>query len=87
MSQCARCHEVDGSSRTASEMAGKRVDLRDPVFQALCTDEEIARIVVHGQGKMTGIFGITDAEVDSVVLYVRRLGRASSALDTLRSDS
>jgi mono/diheme cytochrome c family protein len=73
MARCARCHEVDGSSTTASEQAGRPVDLRTPRFQSEFSDLRIRHIVIHGEGKMQGISGIRDAEVDSILRYVREL--------------
>jgi hypothetical protein len=69
---CARCHEPDGSSVTASELADSPVDLRDRVFQSLVTDADIERIVVYGQGRMQGL-DLPDAVVDSIVVHVRSL--------------
>ena len=73
MARCARCHEVDGSSVTATEQAGRPVDLRTDQFQSEFTDLRIRHIVVHGEGKMQGVSGIRDAEVDSILLYIRAL--------------
>ena len=73
MARCARCHEFDGSSRTAAEQAGRPVDLRTARFQSEYTDLRIRHIMVHGEGKMQGVSGISDAEADSVLRYVRAL--------------
>ena len=73
MARCARCHELDGSSATASEQAGRPVDLRTARFQAEYTDLRIRHIMIYGEGKMQGVSGISDAEVDSILLYVRAL--------------
>lgn len=80
--RCARCHEIDGSSTTASKMAKEDIDLRDPVFQRYNSDERIRRIARYGKGRMQGIPGITDTELDSVVVQIRRLG-AQAAADSL----
>ncbi len=77
LAHCARCHEVDGSSATSSDLAGYLVDLREPVFQNNVPDAEIAHIIEFGQGKMQGIAGLHPAEVESLVLHVRHLGRAA----------
>ena len=83
LAYCSRCHEVDGSSITASEQAGETISIRDPEFQRLASDEDIRRIVLRGKGRMMPISGISDAEVDSVILHVRRLGaRYASSLDS-----
>jgi mono/diheme cytochrome c family protein len=73
MARCARCHEPDGNSATASEQAGRPVDLRSDEFQTEYTDLRIRYIMIHGEGKMQGVGGIRDAEVDSILRYVRAL--------------
>ena len=73
MARCARCHELDGSSVTASEQAGRPVDLRTARFQAEYTDLRIRHIMEFGEGKMQGVSGIRPAEIDSILRYVRAL--------------
>ena len=83
MARCARCHELDGSSATASEQAGRPVDLRTALFQSEYTDLRIRHIMVFGEGKMQGVSGIKDAEVDSILRYVRELSpQGPGLLDT-----
>ena len=67
MARCARCHEPDGNSATASEQAGRPVDLRADEFQNEFTDLRIRYIMINGEGKMQGIGGIRDAEADSIL--------------------
>ena len=76
--RCARCHEIDGSSTTASKIAKEDIDLRDPVFQRYNSDERIRRIARFGKGRMQGISGLTDTELDSIVVQIRRLGAAAA---------
>lgn len=71
---CRRCHGSDGSSEWASEVAGRRVDLRDPDFQRNTSDEEIRRIVAEGFEEMQPVV-LPPAEMDSVLVQLRRLGR------------
>lgn len=86
LARCSRCHEPDGSSATASKQAEKTIDLRTPLFQRGVSDAEIAEIVLQGKGRMMPVSGITAAEVDSVILHVRRLGeRYASLLDSAAS--
>ncbi|RKZ16540.1 hypothetical protein DRQ53_06035 [bacterium] len=73
MARCERCHGPDGSSETATEQAGRPVDLRNERFQSEYTDLRIRYIMIHGEGKMQGVSGIRDAEVDSILIYVRGL--------------
>lgn len=75
MRHCSRCHEADGSSKTATELAKNEIDLRDPVFQRRVSDGEIEYIMEFGVGRMQGVAGLSPAEVDSILLHVRRLGR------------
>lgn len=85
LQHCARCHEVDGSSITASEQAGETISIRSPEFQGLATDQDIENIIRRGKGRMMAVTGLSDAEVDSIVLHVRRLGtRYASRLDSLQ---
>jgi len=77
LARCVRCHEIDGSSTTASEQAERPVDLRSDEFQHGISDAEIRRITIHGQDRMQGISGMTDEQADSVVVYVRRLASFS----------
>jgi mono/diheme cytochrome c family protein len=74
LSRCSRCHEADGSSATASKLANLRIDLRSSFFQKNITNREIRDIIQHGVGKMQGIPNLTPAQIDSLVLHVRRLG-------------
>jgi len=84
---CSRCHEVDGSSATASELAEAEIDLRDPFFQRNVADGEIEYIIEFGVGRMQGIGGLTPAELDSIVLHVRRLGRPPQDPDDATLDN
>jgi cytochrome c553 len=83
MAKCSRCHHADGSSLTASEQADRRIDLRTEFFQSNVADSTLRRIMQFGEGRMQGIPGLSEAEMDSIVLHVRRLGPPdSSVLDT-----
>lgn len=75
---CSRCHESDGSSKTASKLAKSTIDLRDARLQRELSDGEIAYIMQFGVGRMQGIATLTPAEIDSILLQVRRLGQSQS---------
>jgi cytochrome c553 len=84
LDRCSRCHEPDGSSVTASELSKHDIDLRDPFFQNTVSDAEIKRIMTHGEGRMQGVGGLSDADTDSILLQVRRFAKpGASALDFL----
>ncbi len=88
LNKCARCHEADGSSVTATDLGDHPVDLRDPFFQRGITDAEIRRIMIYGEGRMQGVSGLSDAQADSILLQVRRFARpGASALDFLPPES
>ena len=83
MAKCSRCHEADGSSITASDQADRRIDFRTEFFQANHPDSTLRRIMQFGEGRMQGIGGLDEAEMDSIILHVRRLAPVrSSGLDT-----
>ena len=74
MARCSRCHEIDGSSTTASKLAKRPVDFRAAIFQESFVDAKIQEIAVYGTGKMQGVPDLSQAELDSIVLHIRRLG-------------
>jgi len=80
---CARCHGEDGRSVRASRIAGKPVDLVDPVWRKKTSRRLVHRAIATGKGKMEG-FGdrLSTAEIDSLADYVLwmpiRPGRAQS---------
>jgi mono/diheme cytochrome c family protein len=81
--RCSRCHEPDGSSLTASAKTDHDIDFRDPEWQMTFDDAAIRKIATFGQGKMLGVAGITESELDSVIVHVRRIGRAAGATSAL----
>lgn len=84
MAKCSRCHESDGSSVTASEQADRRIDFRTEFFQRNVADSTLLRIMQFGEGRMQGVPGLDQAEMDSIILQVRRFAPVdSSALDTI----
>lgn len=72
---CSRCHEDDGNSKTAARLAKRQLDLRDPALQAELSDAGIIHIIEFGQGRMQGVADLSPAEHDSIVLWVRHLGK------------
>lgn len=70
---CAKCHGRDGRARIKNKVKGTR-NLTDPQWQDRVSDERIFNVISNGKGRMPG-FGkkLSDAEVDSLVQYVRGL--------------
>jgi cytochrome c553 len=88
LNKCARCHEPDGSSATASDLTDHPIDMRSSFFQTNVSDAEIRRIMTQGEGRMQGVSGLSDADVDSILLQVRRFATpGASALDFLPPES
>ena len=73
--KCSRCHELDGSSTTATELADAPIDLRKAFFQKNVSGPEMKRIMEFGAGRMQGVPDLTPADLDSIVLHIRFLGR------------
>lgn len=71
---CASCHGKDGRSKTFKAKFNHARDLTDPQWQASVSDERMANSITNGRGKMPR-FGkkMSEAEIDSLVLYVRGL--------------
>ena len=75
--RCAKCHGIDGSSKTA---AGKKMgipDLRSPKVQRL-SDAELFETIVHGKNHRNyphvfSDLGLSDQQVKSLVKHLRTL--------------
>ncbi|HXE74724.1 MAG TPA: cytochrome c [Candidatus Xenobia bacterium] len=69
---CQKCHGLDGAGMPAIAKALK-VELKalgSEDVQKL-TDEQMAKIIKEGQGKMVKISNLTDKDVADVIAYVR----------------
>ena len=77
--QCAKCHGDDGRGETKMGHKLFISDLTDPKLQAKFTDDEAAKAIKSGlkdaKGKviMKAIRGVSDAEIQALVSYVRSL--------------
>ncbi|MEP6635322.1 MAG: cytochrome c [Acidobacteriota bacterium] len=71
---CASCHGRDGKSRTFKAKFNHARDLSDSDWQGSVTDERIFKSITNGRGKMPAFHKkMSDAEIDSLVLFVRGL--------------
>lgn len=74
--KCAKCHGKDGRGKS---MRGKLIHARDLTsgqWQNDVTDERLFNSVGNGRGKMPSFKKqLSDAEIDALVAYVRRLKR------------
>src|ERR1700694_3645732 len=69
---CAPCHGVDGSGNTPVGKTLKARDLRSAEVSRL-SDEEIARIVKNGKGKMPGFGSLAQEDIDALIAFVRQI--------------
>ncbi len=71
---CAKCHGKDGRARGLKAKATGTRNLTDPEWQERVSDERIFNSINNGKGRMPA-FGkkLSEAEVDSLVQYVRGL--------------
>jgi cytochrome c6 len=71
---CASCHGKDGSSKTFKAKFNHARNLTDLDWQTSVSDERIFNSINNGRGKMPSFSKkMTEAEIDSLVTYVRGL--------------
>jgi len=72
-SQCAQCHGRDGRAKTKRGRQTHTRDLTSAEWQNDVSDERIFNSISRGKGKMPAFNKLSDAQIDSLVSYVRRL--------------
>ena len=72
-SQCAKCHARDGRAQTKRGRQTKTRDITGAEWQNDVSDERIFNSISRGKGKMPAFKKLSDAQIDSLVDYVRRL--------------
>ena len=71
--KCAMCHGADGSASTGMGKSMGLKPLGSPEVQKM-SDADLTALITNGKGKMPAAKGkLTDAEISSVVKYVRTL--------------
>lgn len=76
---CAKCHGADGKGQTKMGKKLSIADLSDAKVQAKFTDEQAFKAMKEGLkdegGKTTmkAVEGLTDADINALVAYVRTL--------------
>ncbi|HEV2324882.1 MAG TPA: cytochrome c [Terracidiphilus sp.] len=72
-SKCAMCHGADGLGTTPAGKMMKAASFKDPAI-AKAPDSTLIAAVTNGKNKMPAYQGkLTDAEIRSVISYVRAL--------------
>ena len=75
-SKCAKCHDRDGRAKSLHAKHEKARDLTSGEWQESVSDERIYNSISNGKGKMPGFKKkLSDAQMDELVNYVRRLRR------------
>jgi cytochrome c553 len=74
--QCAKCHGADGAGKTKIGHILKLKDYTDATVQGAMKDEDMAKaiktgITENGKEKMKAFSDIPDADVTSLVAYIR----------------
>lgn len=73
--RCAGCHGVDGKAETAMGKTMKIPSFASPDVQKM-TDSDLANIIEKGKGRMPAYKTLTPEQVQSLVAYVRTLGKS-----------
>ena len=71
--QCAKCHGRDGRAKTTRGRQMHTRDLTTAEWQDDVSDERLFNSISRGKGKMPAFKKLSDAQIDSLVSYVRRL--------------
>lgn len=72
-SQCAQCHGRDGRAKTKRGRQTHTRDITGAEWQDDVSDERIFNSISRGKGKMPAFKKLSDAQIDSLVKYVRQL--------------
>jgi cytochrome c6 len=71
---CASCHGKDGRAKTFKAKFNHARNLTEPGWQEAVSDERIFNSITNGRKKMPAFAKkITEAEINSLVLFVRGL--------------
>ena len=71
-SECATCHGRDGRGKTKRGRQMHSRDITNPEWQNDVSDERIFNSISRGKGKMPAFKKFSDAQIDSLVTYVRQ---------------
>jgi cytochrome c6 len=77
--RCELCHGADGLGQTPAGKAFNAASLKDPKVTGM-SDAELHAVVKNGKDKMPAFkTQLTDAQIDAVIAYVRKLPSAAPA--------
>lgn len=76
LKKCATCHGADGVAKESVEKTMKVTMKPLGSKEVLAkTEARLKKDTVEGIGKMKAVKGMTDAEVDAVIKFMRTLGK------------
>lgn len=73
-SKCAMCHGAEGSGNTPIGKAMKLPDLRSSEVQKQ-SNAQLAAVISKGKGKMPASNGLSEAQINQLVAFVRNLAK------------
>src|SRR6185295_16363120 len=75
-SKCASCHDRDGRARSKRARREHARDMSTGEWQDNVSDERLYNSISNGKGKMPAFKKkLSDAQIDELVSYIRRLRR------------
>lgn len=74
--RCKMCHGTDGKGSAAvARMMKVEIPALDSEAVQRQTDEELAKVITKGKGKMVAVKGISHQDVANVIAYLRTLAK------------
>jgi mono/diheme cytochrome c family protein len=74
MKKCKTCHAEDGHGNDGmAKLLKTTIPPLDGSEVQKMSDADIKKIIVEGKGKMKPVQGLSDAEIDNVIAYVRTM--------------
>ncbi|GAB4235699.1 MAG: hypothetical protein Kow00109_09050 [Acidobacteriota bacterium] len=74
--RCKMCHGIDGKGSAAvARMMKVEIPALDSDAVQEQTDEELAKVITKGKGKMVAVKGISEQDVANVIAYLRTLAK------------
>ncbi len=75
--KCKTCHgsQGEGNAAIGKVLKAEIPDLRSKNIQSI-TDDQLKNIITGGTGKMKPVTGLSDKQVDDVIVFVRSLAKS-----------
>lgn len=74
MKKCKTCHAEDGHGNEGmAKLLKTTIPPLDGSEVQKMSDADLKKVIVEGKGKMKPVQGLSDAEIDNVIAYVRTM--------------